>query len=97
MNMVIILESILCGFWAIGMVLFSCEIGQRYSNAYEEIDNVVNQFDWYLFPLKIQRILPTIMMDTQQLYEIMCFGSTNCSRETFKRVSALKNTQVTLD
>lgn len=84
---VIILVSLLCGFWAIVMVFFACEMGQQYSYAYDEIDGAINQLNWYLFPMKLQRMLPTIMMNMQQPFEIMCFGSTTCNRETFKRVS----------
>lgn len=77
----------LCGFWAIVMVFFACEMGQRHSNASEQTDEILGQFDWYLFPLKIQRMLPMVMVNTQQPLEIMCFGSTACNRETFKKVS----------
>lgn len=75
------------GFWAFGMVFFASEIIQRFSNAYEEIDNEIGQLDWYLLPMKIQRMLPTIMANTQQPTCIKCFGSSTCSRETFKKVS----------
>lgn len=69
------------------MVFFSCEIGQRFTNSFEDIDNKVDQFSWNLFPIKIQRMLPTLMINLQQPFEIMCFGSTACIRETFKKVS----------
>ena len=75
------------GFWAIVMVFFACEIGERFSHAFDEIDDDIEQFDWNLFPMKIQRLLVTLMINTQQPFEIMCFGSTACIRETFKRVS----------
>lgn len=69
------------------MVFFACEIGQRFSNAYEEIEFVVERMGWNYLPIVIQRMLPTIILNVQQPFEIMCFGSTACTRETFKKVS----------
>lgn len=47
----------------------------------------MDEFDWYLFPSEIQRMLPIIMMYAQQPVGIACFGSTTCNRDTFKYVS----------
>lgn len=63
-------------------------MGQRLSIAYNEIDNKINQLDWYLLPMEVQRMLPMLMINTQQPYKIVCFGSILCERETFKIVSA---------
>lgn len=82
------MESIIYGFWAIFMVFFSCEIGQRFSNAYEEIDYEIAQFDWYLMPIKTQQMLPTLMINAQQAVDIECFGSMACGRDTFKKVGS---------
>lgn len=87
-NTFVILISLIYGFWAFIMVFFACEIAQRNSNATENIDYAVHRFDWYLFPLKLQRILPTVMMNTRRPIEIICFGSIACNRATFKKVSA---------
>lgn len=73
------------------MVFFSCEIAERLSIAYEEINNKIDQFDWHLFPVEIQRILPIIMIQTQQSAEVLCFGSIACNRETFKKVRLTKS------
>lgn len=80
------MESILYGFWAIILVFFSCEIGQRFTDAYEEIDDKIESFDWYLLPMKIQRMLLILMVNTQQVVYIECFGSMACGRDTFKKV-----------
>lgn len=74
------------GFWAFMMVLFASEIGQRFSNTFEKIDDKINEFDWYLLPMEVQRILPIIMINTQRPTFITCFGSSTCSRDTFKKV-----------
>lgn len=74
------------GFWAFNLVFFSTEIGQRFSNAFEEIDDEMNQIDWYRLPIKIQRLLPIAMMNTQATVAIDCFGSLSCNHETFRKV-----------
>lgn len=83
----VFLLSMVYGFWAFTMVFFCSEIGQRIGNAYDEIDDEIYQLDWYLLPIKIQQIFPTIMINTQQPVYLKCFGSATCSRETFKKVS----------
>lgn len=64
-----------------------CEMAHRYIRANDEIGELVEQFEWYLFPVEIQRMMPSILNFTQQSNEIICFGSTACNRETFKYVS----------
>lgn len=68
-------------------VPFIFEIGQRLSNAYEKIEEVIDRMSWNYLPIEIQRILPIVMLNLQQTFEIKCFGSTACNRETFKKVS----------
>lgn len=45
------------------------------------------QFESYLFPNKIQRMLSQIFNFMQQQFEIVCFGSKASDRNTFKSVS----------
>lgn len=51
---------------AFSVVIPVCEISQRWTDTLEKINDVFVQFDWYLFPNKIQRMLPTILILTQQ-------------------------------
>lgn len=69
------------------MLLFTCETGQGLTYEFIKFDNEINQMDWNFLPIKVQRLLPTIMINTQQPLEILCFGSTACGRETFKKVN----------
>lgn len=89
MNTVVILVSCIYGFWAVGLVFVACEVGQRLTYAYVRFADEIEKLDWNLFPLKIQRMLPTIMNNSQVPLELMCFGSTTVSRDTFKRVSLI--------
>lgn len=79
-------ESIFYCFWAINSNFAACELGQKFSNAFSDIDNSIGQLDWYLFPFEIQKMLPMIMSYAQQSLVVQFFGSLACSREQFKKV-----------
>lgn len=81
-----LLNAALNGIFGIILVFISCELGQRMGDAFEEIGITIGEFDWYLFPIKIQRMLPMIIADAQQPVEVECFGSIACTRETFRKV-----------
>lgn len=74
-------------FYAFAVLFIACEMGQRQNIAYDECNEIFNQFKWYLFPVEIRRNLPIILNYTQQSVDIKCFGSAACDRETFKYVS----------
>lgn len=65
----------------------ACELGQRFSNGFDEIDDTVGQLDWYLLPIIIQKILPGTIQYTQQRFAVTFFESFSCSREQFKKAS----------
>lgn len=73
----------------IGLILafIACEIGQRTSNAFDNIDFSMKQFDWYLLPIEIKQMLPMIISIAHQPVSLECFGSISCTREVFKNVS----------
>lgn len=48
---------------------------------------MIDALDWYIFPIEMQKMLPTILIEAQQLVALECFGSILCSREVFKQVS----------
>lgn len=73
--------------FAFGGIFMTCELGQRINLAFDECNEIINQFKWYLFPVKIQRMLPIILHYNQQPVDIKVFGSIACDRETFKYVS----------
>lgn len=65
--------------YTFGFPIIPCELGQRTANAFDECNNISNQFDWYSFSPEIQRILPMFIQFVQ-------FGSTTAIRGTFKCV-----------
>lgn len=86
-NFAVILITMVEVFYGFGVMFVACELSQRVNLAFDECNDMITQFEWYLFPAEIQRMLPLTMKYTQQSVEINCFGSTACNRETFKYVS----------
>lgn len=76
--------------YAFGLLLVACELGQRVNCAFEECNEMIVQFKWYLFSTEPQRLLPIIIHFAQQSVDIKCFGSAACDRETFKYVSIIE-------
>lgn len=76
-------------FYAFGIVFFVCELSERIINAFGKINDIIEQFDWYLFPVQMQRIMPVIIINAHEPIAIEYFGSRSCSREDFKKVSLL--------
>lgn len=70
-------------------VFMCCELGQRISNEFNDINGLIDQFQWYRFPNKIKRILPMTMTMAQKPVSIQCFGGFSCCRDTFKKVCAI--------
>lgn len=85
-NVMPVLLLILNGIVAFTTVFIACELGQRISEAFEEIDYTREQFEWYLFPIEIKRVLMMIIVNAQQPVSLECFGRIICTRETLKNV-----------
>lgn len=81
-------------FWSFAFVLFYCEFGERVSNAFEDIHDTIGQFEWYVFPIKTQKLLPTLLTVAKQQVSIEAFGNFACEREIFKRVSVKGQSQI---
>lgn len=71
-------------------VFISCELGQRISNEFSDINDLIDQFHSYRFTIEMKRILPMALIIAQKPVSIGCFGSSLCCRETFKRVCVCK-------
>lgn len=78
---------------AFGVIIVACEVGQRISNAFENIDFATDQYRWYLFPEQVKRMLPVILMNLQVPVELPIFGSFCCDRSAFKQVSMNLNSE----
>lgn len=72
--------------WALILTYLPCEFGERLSNGVVEISESIAQFNWYLFPFEVRKILPIILLGVQQPVEIRFFGSVACTRDSFEKV-----------
>lgn len=86
-DLLVMLVTIVCACYGFGALLIICETGHQFSSAFEELADNIKAFDWHLFPLEIQRILPFLLKAAQQEVVLECFGSIAGTRETFKKVS----------
>lgn len=74
-------------FWSFAAMFLLCEYGQMVTTRFEKIDELVYQMDWHSFPDEIQRMLPTLINNTQQPIIISGFANVEYTRETFDSVS----------
>lgn len=65
----------------------SCELCNRLSIGFDDINGIIDEFDWHLFPIRMKKALLIVMMNAQEPVEFSCFGSFSCNRDTFKKAS----------
>lgn len=71
---------------AYGQILLICFYGEHLLNTFEELHESVFACDWYRFPLESQKLLNTMLVAAQRPVYIRGFGSSGCTRESFKEV-----------
>lgn len=86
MNNTVLIQRLNQVVGSIGFVFVCCEFGEKLSNAFDEIDSVIKQFDWYKFPVKLGKMLPMLIASAQEPAKLSVFGSISCAREDFKNV-----------
>lgn len=69
-----------------------CELLQRVSNGFEDVEDMIEQFKWHSFSNKLKRMLPIILINVQQTVVVECFGNIACNREAFKMVCLKEKT-----
>lgn len=72
--------------WSFALIFIICEFGEKVSQAFEEIEYKFGQFDWYLFPSNICKMLPIFISIANKPVSPAVFGSISCCREAFKNV-----------
>lgn len=83
----VLFVSMFYALYGFGIIFVICELGQRLTNAYGQIAEEIENFEWYSFSHELQRMLPIILVVAQQPIELECFGGITGIRETLKKVS----------
>lgn len=91
---ILLLVSIIYGLLVLFVLFIGCELGERGGNLFIDISIEVDQLDWYLLPLNIQKMLPIVIVNTKQSVVVRCFGSVACTRCQFKKVLSIKTNQI---
>lgn len=66
---------------------FICFFGDEVTTHFAYVNESIYLCDWYLFPLKMQKSLPPMIILAQKPLYIGNFGPVHCTRDTFKKVS----------
>lgn len=74
---------VLASFVVIGI---ACEFSARLTNQFETICDALLQCNWYLYPIKLQKMLIMVIVNVQQPVQVAGFGNMKCSRDSFKQV-----------
>lgn len=72
-----------------GFIIILCEPGERVTNQFEMFGEELERRTWYKLPIDMQRIYVIFLVNTQQDLSIGCYGGTQCTRETLKKVCIL--------
>lgn len=70
-------------FWSFAVIFSICEFGERFN----EIDDIYDQFAWYLLPHDVQHMLSTLIFVAQKSIELRVFGNISCGQITLRNVS----------
>ncbi|XP_031634995.1 odorant receptor 94a-like [Contarinia nasturtii] len=63
-----------------------CYFGDELTNRFDVIQNKVYLCNWYLFPLNLQKCIPMIIFSMHKPIHLQGFGSSSCTRDTFKKI-----------
>lgn len=82
--LLVTITEVFHAFFTVGL---ACEMGERVCGMFGSIEETMDEIDWYLYPIEVQRMLPAIMMVAQKSIYVEFFASATASRETFSKVS----------
>lgn len=84
-----ILNAFMMIFWAVIQMYIFCELGENVTERFSQIPRAIYCCDWYMYPMEIQRALPTVMVAAQQPVVFQGFSNLKCTREAFKKVKQI--------
>lgn len=66
-----------------------CMFGENVAMRFAMLDDQLCECDWQLFPPAIQRMLITVLANTQRTSTIIGYGNIECTRERFQIVNGV--------
>lgn len=70
-------------------IFLLCNNGEEVSSEYDTIGDAFFECAWYMFPIKLQNVMPTILIYAQEDVQMAGLGGLPCTRDTFKQVFSL--------
>lgn len=77
--------------YSFGSVFVVCELCERVTQGFNDINAIFSKHTYLSYPIEIQRLLPIMIIFTQQKVDFELFGSLTCSRESFEQVSSVNH------
>lgn len=87
-NTILLVISVVQLGWSSSLTFIPCELSERISIAFFDVCDAVDELDFYLFPIGMQKMLPIVLLNSQAPIALRCFGSVFCGRDVFKKVCA---------
>lgn len=72
-------------FW----LFMFCYFGDRITQRFEDISDILFQMKWYQFPIEMQRNMPLFIALTQKRVYLEGLAGAQCTCEVFKKVFAM--------
>lgn len=69
------------------ILLLMCVFGEMVTTAFGELNETVYELSWHLWPIKLQKHVPVILIKTQKPVTFKGLFTMDCSRDTFKKVT----------
>lgn len=73
-------------FWSFINIYAFCEMGQMATNQFDEFETKLDECNWYLFEMKLQRIYLMFLANAKQPTTINGYGHIECVRVSLKKV-----------
>lgn len=67
-------------------LLIYCNFGDQVTTQFGGIDSKLYLCNWYNLPIELEKNIPMMLLSVQKPIYLRGFGSTSCTRETFKKV-----------
>lgn len=85
-NVVNIVRSVFFSLIQINYFGLFCYFGDEVTTGFAMIDNSIYQCCWEEFPLVAQKLMTTLIINSQKSIQIEGYMNTRCTREMFKNV-----------